>query len=478
MLTLYCPDFRMPEREYAVRVVFETLLRLKYRIIPHDEDHWCLTDPEAKRCLIMPDAFFSRACENWLEPDSLPEQPLPAWNTASDLPDAVLVKPDLPVIAGQPHPDGAWFFRSDENTALLGLDVIGSAFFMLTRYEEVVKPDHDEHDRFPDYASLAYQESFLDRPIVDEYVEVLWAVMKGLWPGLERQKQEYRLVLTHDVDAPFGVKGETWCRIIRRFGRDLLRLRDPALAARHMRSLLVPGQAGDRLDPNNTFDWIMDQSECNGILSEFNFMAGNTSDYDGGYDLFAPRIQRLLRRIHDRGHIIGLHPSYGTLDRPDLLSSEADNLRQALDKAGVPQVVRSGRQHYLRWHANRTWADWEKAGLKEDSSVGFAQHAGFRAGTCKSYPVWSLINCKPIKLIENSLIIMERTLLSEQYMNLSLDAAEAFVKKMLLVVKLMKGNMVVLWHNDHFLDGAAASLYYQVLKDGVLDKFGIASSKG
>lgn len=141
-------------------------------------------------------------------------------------------------------------------------------------------------------------------------------------------------------------------------------------------------------------------------------------------------------------------------------------------------MVRSGRQHFLRWHADRSWADWEKAGLEEDSSVGFAQHAGFRAGTCKSYPVWSLINCKPIELIENSLIVMDHSLLPKEYMNLSLDNAESFIKKLLSVVKLMKGNMVVLWHNDNFLDSDAGFLYHQVLKDGVLDKFSMESSRG
>ena len=186
------------------------------------------------------------------------------------------------------------------------------------------------------------------------------------------------------------------------------------MAARRMGALLLTGQIGDRLDPNNTFDWIMEQSEKNGLQSEFYFMAGETTHYDSGYNLFSPRIQRLLRCIHDRGHIIGLHPSYGTLGRPDLLSAEVENLRQALDRAGAAQPVRNGRQHYLRWQAERSWADWEEAGLEEDSSVGFAKHVGFRAGTSKSFQAWSLLTGKSINLIERPLIAMERSLLSKK----------------------------------------------------------------
>jgi hypothetical protein len=52
---------------------------------------------------------------------------------------------------------------------------------MLTRYEEVVKSDRDEHDRYLATASLDYQEGFLERPIFNEYLEILWACIKRLW---------------------------------------------------------------------------------------------------------------------------------------------------------------------------------------------------------------------------------------------------------------------------------------------------------
>lgn len=76
----------------------------------------------------------------------------------------------------------------------LGLDIFGSAFFMLTRYEEVVKSVKDEHERFQARASLAYQEGFLERPIVNEYLEILWWSMKRLWPNLERKKESFEYI--------------------------------------------------------------------------------------------------------------------------------------------------------------------------------------------------------------------------------------------------------------------------------------------
>ncbi len=37
--------------------------------------------------------------------------------------------------------------------------ILGSAFFALSRYEEIIFSERDMHDRFPAYASIAYMES-------------------------------------------------------------------------------------------------------------------------------------------------------------------------------------------------------------------------------------------------------------------------------------------------------------------------------
>lgn len=214
------------------------------------------------------------------------------------------------------------------------------------------------------------------------------------------------------------------------------------------RAILCLGTTGKILDPNNTFDWIIDQSERHGVQYEFYFMSGKTSKYDSGYDVLAPRIQRLLKRIHERGHIIGLHPSYGTLGRPDILKTEVQALRKAIEKGGVQQDLKGGRQHYLRWWASRTWKDWQSAGLASDSSAGFAQCSGFRAGTCREYNTWSWQDYKPLTLAERPLIVMDGTLFAEKYMNLSTGSAMQKLQLLGDRIKRLHGNFVVLWHND------------------------------
>jgi len=59
-----------------------------------------------------------------------------------------------------------------------GGDLIASALFMLTRWEEMIADQKDEFGRFPDEESIAFKYQFFDRPIVYEYVEFIWQAPK------------------------------------------------------------------------------------------------------------------------------------------------------------------------------------------------------------------------------------------------------------------------------------------------------------
>lgn len=459
-LILETPETRAPERDYILGVVLGEFLGLDWRRVPTDRADTRITLQGHKGEIRLPDILLKTLDEDWLAPQSLPVQPLQHWDIRElGMPINVLAD-RLPIIYGK-------LVRpviASKQDISLPLDIFGSAFFMLTRYEELLKKERDDHDRFPATASLAYQENFLLRPIVDEYVEVLWAAMQWLWPGIERKRHWPRMVPTHDVDRPFGAKGERFSRVLRHCCGDVIKRKSLVLAMRRLLSHSLPGLKGYHLDPNNTFDWIMDQSERYGLRSEFYFMAGKTSKYDSGYDVFSPRIQGLLKKISTRGHFVGIHPSYGTLGEPDLLNKEVEKLKLALAKADVRQELTSGRQHYLRWQAESTWDDWEQAGLEFDSSVCFAQHIGFRSGTCRRYRVWSWRESRMLNLVERPLLVMEGSLLADKYMGVQKDNCRQLLADLSDSVKLMRGEMTILWHNDAFLDQCAAIAYAGLLE--------------
>ena len=201
-----------------------------------------------------------------------------------------------------------------------------------------------------------------------------------------------------------------------------MRRRDPRLAARRARSLL-----GDRsLDPNNTFDFLMDVSERHGLRSAFYFLAHRDErPRDGAYLFEDPWVRSLIGRIGRRGHEVGLHPSFCTYRDAARTSEELARLLRVAEAEGVRQDEWGGRQHFLRWANPETWRNWEAAGLDYDSTLAYAEAVGFRTGTCHPYRGLRPARAPAAAPARDAFQVMDVTLLSS--MALTLDAARAAV---------------------------------------------------
>lgn len=348
----------------------------------------------------------------------------------------------------------------------LQYDILGLIYWMLARCEEVDPPPEllDNHQRFPATASHSFRHGYLDRPIVDEWIGILRQLISRLWPRLPLVQPRFEMVLSHDVDAPsayaFGPKRS----LIRSMAADLAKRRrvGEVLSAPWIRM-----RTRDQLhpaDPFNTFDWLMETSESSGIRSAFYFMAGRTSArFDARYDLEHSAISSLIRRLHQRGHQIGLHPSYNTCSHPEILASEAQRVRQLCDEEGIQQDVWGGRMHYLRWQWPTTAYGWVKAGFHYDSTLGYADHPGFRCGTCHPYPMFDPVAMKALPLIQKPLVAMECSVISKRYLGLGYGAESlALFQRLKKRCQAVGGQFTLLWHNSH-LTTVEDRHFYQVL---------------
>ena len=301
-LVVSVPPGRDPERRYAAHVLLGEFLGLDWRLQVEDRRDVRLAFDNEPAKVVYEDGLFAHGDDDWLTAASLPAKPFP-----------------LPYL----WPN----------------DPFGTAFFFLTRYEELVKPDRDHRDRFPAAAAAV-----ADRPIVNEVLEALWGDLVRAFPRLERKQRSFELVVTHDVDVP-SCRG----RSVRNIGSAALRSRDVVLTARRI--------AG--ADPCDTFGFLLDASERRGLRSAFYFIADEES-----YAL--DDVRPLLRTIHERGHEIGLHPSYDTFRDLERTRAELARLRAVCAEEGIEQEHWGGRQHFLRWEAPTTWQIWEDAGLTYD----------------------------------------------------------------------------------------------------------------
>lgn len=451
------------ERFYIFSVIFDEFLGIEYEIQQNNRNDVLITIGNGKELLIS-DGLFSVPEDKWLQRSSLPTRPLDVLDLSKTSLNAAAVSTQIPVIYGVKSyaPD---FFQMSDNQIHLGLDIFGSAFFMLTRYEELVKQDRDKHNRFTATSSLAYQEGFLDRPIINEYLEILWACLKWLSPGLKRRKHHFQIYASHDVDEPFLFAVGGMSRFIRRSCGDILKRRTPLLAMRNALCWLKFKAGNVGIDPYDTFDSIMGLSEENNLISAFYFITQHSAGrIDGAYSIDHPLIRKLMRKIHERGHEIGIHLSYNTYQDVVQTKKEFDCLKQVCAAEGISQSTWGGRQHYLRWETSTTFQNWEDSGLNYDSTLGYADHIGFRCGMCWEFTVFNLKTRETLKLKERPLIVMDRTVFARYYMDLEYEQAWQKINILKERCKMFSGNFTILWHNDNFIDEGNRELYKSIVK--------------
>lgn len=456
LLKVKTPSTYLPERTYILHVLLGEFLGLDYELQPSESlTETIITDDQ--NTLTITDIFFKTPESKWLTPASLPKLPLSTWTSFSH-PEIA----DLPIIFGQRLRENEYFLAEGAN-ALLGLDVFGSAFFMLTRYEELIDPSRDARNRFPASASLAAKSNFLMRPIINEYLEVLWAALTHAFPRLNKNVRSFRVFLSHDVDQPFGGAGRSIVNVARSMAGDIKKHRPVSSALQRAKAYL---QRDFEHDFCNTFDFLMTESEKRGFVSAFYFISGHSGGrIDGDYELEQPHIQALLREIHARGHEIGLHPSYNTFRNGSQLIAEFNRLRAVCAELKIQQTAWGGRQHYLRWENPTTWQIWHDAGLAYDSSLTFSDSVGFRAGICYEYPVFDLKQRQQLALRERPLVIMEVSLWD--YMGIpetDVDNAYERILPLMQTCHRFQGDFSLLWHNNNFRFPAQKVLYTRLLE--------------
>jgi hypothetical protein len=347
-------------------------------------------------------------------------------------------------------------------------DILGFTYWMLSRQEEVGRTDLDEYGRFPASSSHAFRFGYLDRPVVDEWLNVLGQVMCRQWPGLQLKIHEAGIMLSHDVDRPsrYGFRGSK--ELLRGMAGDLARgdlrgmINAPVIRLFSKKTL----HSADRY---NTFDWIMDTSERLGLRSAFYFICGRTDPTkDADYEVESMPIRSLMRRIHERGHEIGLHPSYDTYLNSSAMQIEAKRLRQVCAEERIRQESWGGRMHYLRLSIPETLRAWASVGMDYDSSLGYADQPGFRCGTCHEYFGFDPVAGESLQIRIRPLVAMEGTVLNKKYLGLR-DASEALAKFLHLKKSCQEvgGNFSLLWHNSELHHQKFREIYERVVTEGV-----------
>ena len=426
MIDIVIPNNNLNERKYILDIICNEFLGLKYNIEVNEEiSNWEINFEEKK--IIIEDHFFNKYPKDleYLNRDNIPVSIEFGKNRFTP-------EEDIPIVYGNDKIDVS------EEKIVCGMDIFASSFFMLTRWEEYINKKRDNHNRFPASESLAYKNNFLDRPIVNEYVEMLWNMLIFLKIDQKRKIRKFTVLLTHDIDHIRA--WDSLNKFLYRLSSDIIKYKSLINIYKNIIYYLKI-KLNFKKDPYDTYEYIMDLSEEIGVKSYFFFMGGGLTKNDSNYIKQIDLTKKIINNIEKRNHYIGIHPSYITYNNPQQLKKEIIKLEEL-----ATNKIKFGRQHYLRFEIPTTWQVWEDNFMEFDSTLCYGDTDGFRCGVCYEYNTFSILTRKKLKLKEKPLIMMDANSIE--------IVTPAIMKKnvILLIDKVQKyqGEFVMLWHNSSF----------------------------
>jgi len=357
------------------------------------------------------------------------DQQLPGYQI---IPNSLLFESNLREINVGVGPD--WFNCSTLSLDDKPFDVFASAFYLVSRYEEYLPFEPDDHNRFPAKASCLVKLGLIRKPMVNQWRKALYKEL-----GLSHDfKFEY--LSTIDVDQAWKYHNKGFLRNLGGLWRDW-RSGDNDLVSQRI-DVLIKG----RPDPFYNFDYQDKLHNQFGTTVKYFVQVGKRGDYDKNTDSGNQSFQSLIHRLvrHEQCSV-GLHPSYQSNSEFHILLQEHQTITAIEPSAGV-----ISRQHFLKHRFPVTYQRLIQLGVREEYTLGYTSHSGFRAGIADRFYFFDLENNEKTDLLLVPFCYMDITPL--HYDKLSLEQAIDDMKRFMDEVRSVDGLFCSLWHNESLSD--------------------------
>lgn len=357
-------------------------------------------------------------------------------------------KCEIPILFPLSEEKGFYNFYNDN--LIFKDDLLKSAFYLLSGYQEYVSNKKDFLNRFPYDYSVQKKLDIILKPVVNYYFQEIYEGLKRFCAktNLRIQKRNwfnnFGFMLTHDIDRLdyydiyyIGYKL-----------KELLGLVESRYSRINTLKLLITGifqylNFINRKNPYWDFDFLRRiEKECN-FRSVFYFLQKDQKHVDAYFDIEEPRIKNLIHNLVDQECEIGLH---GTVSTSTSYEKMFENLKKL--SAVYSQKIEGIRQHRLAFEHPKTFLFQKEVGLKYDTSLGFAAHEGFRNSFCFPFKPYDFEKKEMIDIWEIPLNVMDSTLLD--YRGLSFPEAFSSIKSIIGEIKKFNGIFTLLWHNGYF----------------------------
>ncbi|RYU82401.1 DUF7033 domain-containing protein [Hymenobacter persicinus] len=315
-------------------------------------------------------------------------------------------------------------------------DLISAAFYLLSGWQEYYSEARDRHGRFPFAASVQHRYGFVTVPVVNYYFDLLKTAVEHVTgrpcrPRRWAPEAPYAAFITHDIDNLRSAWKQPAKEALRqgkllRFGRQLWQ---------HF----TQPDAWDNLEQVQQTVAGYGAKSTFFLLPEHRPAASGTPNAD--YRLTAPGLQGCLQSLAAQGSELAIHGSLGTATDARLLQTK---------RAQLPGHSIGNRFHYLSWEPRRTPSVLNQVGIAYDTTLGFAEHFGFRHSYCHPFRLFDFQHGQAHDFLEIPLNVMDATLYHPNYLQLAPDEILPALTPMLAEIERFGGVCTVLWHNENF----------------------------
>jgi len=426
MINISIPNICVPEISYVVEILFNELLGLSYSISTYENLRFYRIDLENGKTLFIANEFFKT--DNLQElyvNDNIPEEVLE---------DVIIVDDNsfkiCPIY-------GNASLNNEKDKLILSCDIISSSFFMLSRWEEYCQKERDEHDRFLFKHALSIKCDFYHIPVVNQYVDLLYALLRKMGLKQERASHRTQITLSHDIDYL-----SKWSNFNSFKSAIISNIKSKNINALiRASSSFILNRLGIQKDPYNTLKFLANIAKENGFKSIFYFMVNKTDERFDRFDyrLNSEKLKNLLIELKDIGSEFGIHPSYNTYQSELALKNEIDLINKELTS-----TISRSRQHYLRIDIPVTTRYLNRLGIKEDSTLLYGPRIGFRNGICHRFKMFDFKERSMLDIYQLPLIFMENHHLIRES-----EDVEHELSAVMKLVRKYHGNVSLLWHNSN-----------------------------
>jgi hypothetical protein len=343
--------------------------------------------------------------------------------------------------------DGVPCFFAVGETSSIPFDIFAASFYLLSRYEEYLPHVKDKEGRFQASESLAYQEGFLEKPVIDIWAQKFRQVLSNKFPNQKFPKRKFTTQTIVAVTEAYCYKKKGIVRVVLGLLLDLIRFKPKYVLHR------LQVMTRMKKDPYDIYTKVIQFLKKYRVPMKFMFQVSDFSTYDRNINHNRLELQSLIKSVADYAEV-GLQPGFYANQKFAVLKEEKKRLEDI-----IKRPVKSAINNHYNLLLPDTYNHMVELEFQKDFSMGYPEALGLRAGTCTPFLFYDL-NFE----ITTPLLVHPYAINSEAFGKLKENEVEYKVLEIKRQISMVEGRLISVFTNKDFSEYANARRNFSILK--------------